>query len=82
MGWEPSNEVIEEYLYSVHPDTGGHVALGSHTAGCNKLKEFATPGWRISLRTYSRQYQVDDPLGTIDGGSDVVLPAARVPGGY
>ena len=28
-----------------------------HTAGCNKLKEFATPGWRISLRTYSRQYQ-------------------------
>ncbi|QSG10100.1 hypothetical protein HSR122_2726 [Halapricum desulfuricans] len=29
------------------------------TAGCNKLKEFATPGWRISLRTYSRQYDVD-----------------------
>ena len=27
-----------------------------YTAGCNKLKEFATPGWRISLRTYSRQY--------------------------
>ena len=27
------------------------------TAGCNKLKEFATPGWRISLRTYSWQYE-------------------------
>ncbi|ERJ07026.1 Neutral proteinase [Halorhabdus tiamatea SARL4B] len=27
------------------------------TAGCNRLKEFATPVWRISLRTYSRQYE-------------------------
>jgi 6-pyruvoyltetrahydropterin/6-carboxytetrahydropterin synthase len=34
-----------------HPPT-------ADTAGCNKLKEFAIPGWQISLRTYSRQYEV------------------------
>ncbi|QSG07540.1 hypothetical protein HSR122_0122 [Halapricum desulfuricans] len=34
------------------------------TAGCNKLKELATPGWRISLRTYSRQYEL---TGEFDG---------------
>ncbi|PSQ05140.1 hypothetical protein BRC92_03080 [Halobacteriales archaeon QS_4_69_31] len=28
-----------------------------HTAGCNFVKIFATPGWRNSLQTYSRQYQ-------------------------
>ena len=29
----------------------------SHTAGCTKLTEFDTSRRRISLRTYSRQYQ-------------------------
>ena len=28
----------------------------SDTGGCTKLTEFATPGWRLSLRTYSHQY--------------------------
>ena len=44
------------------------VVLVFHTAGCNKLKEFATPGWRISLRTYSRQYHSSSAtLGCIVG---------------
>ena len=28
----------------------------SHTAGCNFVRVFATPGWRTSSQTYSRQY--------------------------
>jgi len=31
--------------------------LTVHTVGYNISKEFATSGWRISSRTYSRQYQ-------------------------
>ena len=30
--------------------------IATYTAGCNITEEFATPGWRISPRTYSRQY--------------------------
>jgi len=29
------------------------------TVGCNITEEFATPGWRISPRTYSQQYEED-----------------------
>ena len=39
------------------------------TAGCNKLKEVATPGWRISLRTYSRQYEPPGGRPTARSGS-------------
>ena len=37
----------------------------SHTGGCNKLKEFATLGWRISLRTYSHQYHAGALLSVL-----------------
>ena len=30
---------------------------GSNTAGCESVKNFAAPGWRISSRSYSRQYK-------------------------
>ena len=30
--------------------------VAADTAGCNKLKESAIPGWRMSLETYGRQY--------------------------
>ena len=43
-----------EPLYLEGPEGGIVIA---DTAGCNKLKEFATPEWRISLRTYSHQYE-------------------------
>ncbi|MEF8815034.1 MAG: PQQ-binding-like beta-propeller repeat protein, partial [Halovenus sp.] len=38
-------------------------ALTADTVGCNILKEFDTPGCRISLRTCSRQY--DPPIVTV-----------------
>ena len=48
--------------FEMSGDAGSLVVLDhpptADTAGCNKLKEFATPGWEISLRTYSRQYEV------------------------
>jgi hypothetical protein len=30
---------------------------GIDTVGCDSMKIFATPGWRIPSRTYSRQYE-------------------------
>ena len=45
--------VIVEQFAQAH---GWEVGIAD-TAGCNKLTEFAPPGGRISLRTYSRQYE-------------------------
>jgi len=42
-----------ETVYNNHYDRG----TLSDTGGCTTLTEFATPGWRISVRTYSHQYE-------------------------
>jgi len=36
------------------------------TGGCPKLTEFATPGWRLSVRTYSHQYEFVPVISTIE----------------
>ena len=62
------------------PIVAGDPGRLSHTAGCNKLKEFAIPGWRISLRTYSRQYQLFENLfrnAVEHGGEDVTITVGK-----
>ena len=44
----------------------------SHTAGCTSVTKFATPGWRLSSHSYSRQYQT---VGT--GPADATVRVRR-----
>jgi hypothetical protein len=46
-----------------------------HTGGWNKSKGFATPEWRISVRTYSHQYQAH--IGFM-GGAYIATVTATV----
>ena len=47
---------------------------GSDTAGCNILKEFATPGCRYCSRAYSRQYEDGVGTETDAPGNRTVIP--------
>jgi len=45
------------YSISIRYVSAPLLILASHTAGCKYVQIFATPGWRILSKWYSRQYQ-------------------------
>jgi len=49
----------------------------ANTAGCNKLEEVATLGWRISVRTYSRQHNEFDTAKEPAVGTMNIISAQR-----